>query len=79
MCNCQFWVRAVLSEPDKRFNERRAIAIVAIVDTREIDREVFVVVSSRFLNVRFRVNEPDKFSLGWVREKSKIWKKKKTS
>ena len=78
MCNCQFWVRAVLSEPDKRFNERRAIAIVAIVDTREIDREVFVVVSSRFLNVRFRVNEPDKFSLGWVREKKQDLKKEKS-
>ena len=41
-------MRGVLSEPNKRFNESRAIAIVAIVDTREIDREVFVVVA-RFL------------------------------
>ena len=40
-------MRGVLSEPNKRFNESRAIAIVAIVDTREIDRELFVV--ARFL------------------------------
>ena len=52
-----------MSESNKRFNERRAIAIVAIVDTREIDRELFVV--ARFLTcsyVRFRVNEPENFS-----------------
>ena len=49
---------AVLSEPNKRFNESRAIAIVAIVDTREIDREVFVEVASSHSSlqtyIRFR-------------------------